>query len=119
MKMGCRCQLCSAPIEFESTDAGKTIACPSCGMDTQLYVVQRNFAAMNDQAKGKAPAPTSATGVTRSTLICSYLLAFLIPLAGFFSGLYLILKKETGHGVTCMGLSVVMPLLYWAVLSML
>jgi DNA-directed RNA polymerase subunit RPC12/RpoP len=34
----CKCQHCSQNIEFDSDEAGATIPCPHCGMETMLYV---------------------------------------------------------------------------------
>ncbi|HTL55992.1 MAG TPA: hypothetical protein VL361_09960 [Candidatus Limnocylindrales bacterium] len=37
----CRCQLCSKEIEFAPEQEGATVACPHCGMETQLYRTSR------------------------------------------------------------------------------
>lgn len=37
----CRCQLCSKEIEFAPEQEGTTVACPHCGMETQLYRTSR------------------------------------------------------------------------------
>jgi hypothetical protein len=34
----CRCQHCNQSIEFEAENAGAMVACPGCGMETQLFV---------------------------------------------------------------------------------
>lgn len=39
----CKCQHCSQNIEFEAFRAGETIACPGCGMDTTLFVPNREM----------------------------------------------------------------------------
>ena len=36
----CLCTSCSGHIEFEESDAGKTVACPHCELDTVLYVIK-------------------------------------------------------------------------------
>ncbi|MEY4387956.1 MAG: hypothetical protein RLY20_3239 [Verrucomicrobiota bacterium] len=36
----------------------------------------------------------------------SYLSALLVPFIGFFMGIYLVTKKESGHGLTCIALSI-------------
>ena len=36
----CKCQHCNQSIEFDSNDAGRAITCPSCGMDTVLFIPQ-------------------------------------------------------------------------------
>ena len=43
MEAKCSCQFCNGHIAFESSDAGRAIACPHCGMETMLFVpVQTN-----------------------------------------------------------------------------
>lgn len=36
----CKCQHCNQKIEFDSSQAGETIPCPNCGMDTLLFIPQ-------------------------------------------------------------------------------
>jgi len=38
MIVKCNCNNCSQHIEFDTADAGRSVQCPSCGMDTKLYV---------------------------------------------------------------------------------
>jgi len=38
MRVKCNCNNCSAHLEFESEDAGRDIVCPTCGIETKLYV---------------------------------------------------------------------------------
>lgn len=40
MLVKCLCNHCSAYLEFESSEAGKRVDCPHCGMETLLYVPQ-------------------------------------------------------------------------------
>jgi hypothetical protein len=37
----CTCNTCSERIEFEAGNAGSTIQCPHCGVDTVLFVPAR------------------------------------------------------------------------------
>ena len=37
-KIVCKCNNCSAQIQFASNRAGETIRCPKCGVDTALYI---------------------------------------------------------------------------------
>ncbi len=60
-----------------------------------------------------AAAPVVGTG----TIVCSYILALLMPLFGFFAGIYLLAKKQVGHGVTCMAISVFMFLFLLSVFN--
>ena len=38
MHVKCNCNNCSAHLEFESEDAGTVIVCPTCGIETKLFV---------------------------------------------------------------------------------
>ena len=58
-----------------------------------------------------------ADAVAGSTIACSYTLAILVPLFGFFAGIYLVLKKQPGHGVACMALSVFVSLVLFSFFS--
>lgn len=54
-----------------------------------------------------AEKPQPKQEVASSTIICSYILCFLMPFAGFFAGIYLWAKGKAGHGITCIALSLV------------
>jgi len=90
---------------------GQDIACPSCGRETTLMVPELRV------RKAAAENPTAGDIVQSSTIICSYILSALVPLAGFFAGLYLMRKKQDGHGIACMGLSILFALLFIGILS--
>jgi DNA-directed RNA polymerase subunit RPC12/RpoP len=47
----CNCNQCSTHLEFDSANAGQVINCPTCGMETTLYVPP-------------PPAPKSATPIS-------------------------------------------------------
>lgn len=38
MSAKCPCQNCNVHIEFEAAQAGQTVVCPKCGMDTLLFI---------------------------------------------------------------------------------
>jgi DNA-directed RNA polymerase subunit RPC12/RpoP len=38
MTSECPCQNCNGHIEFEADQAGQTVACPHCGVETLLFV---------------------------------------------------------------------------------
>jgi uncharacterized paraquat-inducible protein A len=50
----CHCNLCNQELEFDAKDAGATIACPHCGMETILYVVP---AAVTPPLPSPSPKP--------------------------------------------------------------
>ena len=37
----CRCRNCDGHLEFEANRDGEALACPHCGMETQLYIPGR------------------------------------------------------------------------------
>jgi hypothetical protein len=104
----CDCQRCGNPIAFPLDLHNSEVQCPHCHKATTLSVPSASARVH------KATAPVfdeRRQGLIRqSTMISSYALAFLIPIAGFFAGIYLMAKKETGHGVAVMAISVI-----WAV----
>ena len=63
--------------------------CPKCG------VVPKNVA-------------TAKSGtVGGRTIVYSYILAIVLPLFGFIAGIYLLCKKQAGHGVACIVISII------------
>jgi DNA-directed RNA polymerase subunit RPC12/RpoP len=97
----CKCQHCSQNIEFDSDEAGATIPCPHCGMETMLYVepvpphpatatkpaqpplIVRFFVALGDVLGEIA----NSTGVILSSL--AHVLVILLSLGLFLVGVYL------------------------------
>lgn len=49
-----------------------------------------------------------------STIVCSYILAILMPILGTVAGIYLMCKKQVGHGVITLVLSLVMWAFWYA-----
>lgn len=99
----CLCLKCGNPIEFEEKHSGAVAECPHCGQRTALGIPK--------VARIEMPA------VRNSTIICSYILSFIMPFAGFFAGIYLMTKKQSGHGVTCSALSVIVFALLYALMT--
>jgi hypothetical protein len=60
-------------------------------------------------------AATPYSGLENNFVVAGYLAAVLLPIVGFFIGLYLITQKESGHGAACMGLSVLAGIFWLAV----
>lgn len=97
----CQCNNCGQQVEFEVEDYryGSTAECPHCHQPTQLRL---------NRWRTWMPAPQlNASGVSETMIGLSYLSALLMPFIGFFMGLYLVTKKESGHGLTCIALSIV------------
>jgi DNA-directed RNA polymerase subunit M/transcription elongation factor TFIIS len=57
----CRCQTCNGHLEFDPAAAGETIACPHCGVDTQLYLPPVEATRIQHSAPLPAPMPSRLT----------------------------------------------------------
>jgi uncharacterized paraquat-inducible protein A len=80
-------------------------SCPSCGhpvADSLTRVVSYR-------------APTAVEELPAPGL--SYLLAIFLPLIGFFCGIWLMTRKQGGHGVAVMAISIFASLIWFAILG--
>ena len=111
MTSRCPCQHCGGRIEFETEqfNPGQIGECSHCHEQTELFIAPPE--------KPKFNVDYSKSGISErdKRLILSYILAVIVPLAGFFSGVYLMAKKEHGHGATCMGVSVFCSYIWLAI----
>lgn len=94
MLIKARCEHCQS--EFEDEGLERTIFCPSCGKETHILPVGSSF----------TPSLNVDTADFDGLITLSYFLAILLPVFGFFAGVYLLLKNQQGHGVAAMALSV-------------
>ena len=92
MLIKAKCEHCQS--EFEDEGFEKTVFCPSCGKETHIRPIGSNFSARNVET-------TDFDGL----IALSYAFAVLLPVFGFFAGVYLLLKNQQGHGVAAMALS--------------
>ena len=86
MLIKCKCTHCSTPLEFESDIDGSMVACPSCGLETQLHAPpqqpQPSLSATQQTAFEKlprpndgrhfTPCPTCSTKISRSAIACPH-----------------------------------------------
>lgn len=112
----CSCQRCGEYIEFPLAMAGQDAACPHCGRETTLIVPKSGVRKATPSYTPPLP-PSAERPLESSTIVCSYVLCFLIPIVGFFCGIYLMTKKQSGHGVVCMAISIVFGLVWLALIS--
>ena len=110
----CSCQYCNGAIEFDANELveeNSIVPCPHCGLETKLFIPQTSTTP-KPTASVNTPAtqPQVDRAVESSTVVWSYVLCFLIPIAGFFFGVYLMAKKKSGHGAACMAISIVLGL---------
>lgn len=109
----CNCQRCGERIVFPPEMAGQDVTCPHCGRETTLLLPQVRKAAPDPVP----PTPTAMAEVSDGTLLACYVLSALLPLVGFFCGVYLLSKKQGGHGAACMAVSVFSFLVWAAIFS--
>ncbi len=90
---------------------GENVQCPHCGKETTLVASISPSFVRKISPEGSLEAPTIA-GARPVFLI--YVIAFLIPIVGFFLGVWLVAKKEGNHGAAVMILSAVLFFIYLA-----
>lgn len=109
----CNCQRCGQSIAFPVVMAGQDVACPHCQRETTLSIPTVRKATPDYPPS----VPTTEQPVATSTIVCSYALCFLIPIAGFFAGIYLMTKSQSGHGIASMAISIVFGLIFITLFS--
>jgi hypothetical protein len=97
------CPFCAAEIDFPSSDLDSLAECPGCKQDitlelprsNELWVSTRPVAVLREDFTAK--------------IVLGYISALFIPPIGLALGIYLILKKQSGHGVCCIAISFIFP----------
>jgi hypothetical protein len=56
----CRCRHCNGHIEFDASDAGATVACPHCGLETVLFI-PANYSKIANPPPASSPATPPIT----------------------------------------------------------
>jgi hypothetical protein len=56
----CTCNTCSGHLEFDPSNAGTTIRCPHCGVDTVLFVPSASATSIPNLSVGGGLQPTGA-----------------------------------------------------------
>ena len=116
----CSCNTCGGHITFSSKSAGTPVSCPHCGLDTVLFVPPSAEAIRVAEYRAAHPelyGKDAREDLGKFKIIGGgYLLAILLPLFGFFYGIWLITKKESGHGCAVMAISIFCFLVWLSVL---
>jgi hypothetical protein len=103
------CLQCETALEFETECPPEKIECPNCRYANRVI--------MNRTVRhGKPWYPEGALrdSIDPAMIRIGYTMAILIPLAGFFFGIYLMAKKQSGHGCACMAISLfVSTIIMW------
>jgi hypothetical protein len=62
-------------------------------------------------------APATVEPVSEGNLAAAYVISIIAPLVGLFVGIYLMAKKEPGHGVACMVIGIISAGIWSAIVS--
>jgi predicted RNA-binding Zn-ribbon protein involved in translation (DUF1610 family) len=119
------CPLCGGNLEIAAENVGQFAPCPHCGEEIPLekpaqedFVIKSSNLAQYQQVRNRA-ATQAATGTTpelKQLVKVGYLLAIIMPLIGFFIGLFLLFKNRPLDGILCMVLSLIFSGIWAAVL---
>jgi hypothetical protein len=85
----------------------------------QWRLPSRLPASPDGQVRKAFPDQAAPPAVADSTIVCSYLLCFLIPIAGLGAGIYLLIKERKTHGYMCVAISLLWMMLLFGALSSL
>lgn len=102
----CSCQHCSEHIAFEPVYAGQVTTCPHCGGETRLFIPSR--------APSRAVSSASAENVN-GWIAGAYICAIFFPLIGLILGINLFSKKQNGHAIASILLSLVASGIWYSV----
>jgi uncharacterized paraquat-inducible protein A len=98
------CPFCRGQVTFPSSDLGKLAECPNCKQDIELELPKSSESWVSTR-----PVAVPQENLT-AKIVLGYVSAFILPPIGLALGIYLILKKESGHGVGCIAISFIIPL---------
>jgi predicted RNA-binding Zn-ribbon protein involved in translation (DUF1610 family) len=107
-----KCPTCNVELEIEDSAYDQVFECPKC--KTDVIIPKRRMV-----PRVVAPRPVIASRpetVSQGNIIAGYALAVIVPFIGFFVGIYLLAKKEPGHGVACMAISILAGFIWFSVL---
>lgn len=111
----CYCSTCGGGVEFEDQDAGRKAPCPHCQNEIELIIPPRIRAIT--VRPSVMPVTTPPITIAQSTIVCSYILAIVVPVVGVLFGIYLMTQKSHGHGLVCIGLSIFSGVIFMAMLN--
>jgi hypothetical protein len=116
-----RCPACKEPITVpesvlmeDSSTISSKIYCSVCGssMPKQSLICIKCGSENITLKKGKQSMEEKNVG--KFQIFCAYFLAFFIPIFGIIAGIILTCKKETGHGLAALIISV-FSFIFWAI----
>jgi len=105
----------------------RAAACPHCGapitgvspaINTNGTIRFKQSLTARTPNLPQAPwAPAEAESVGDGNIAAAYIISIIVPFVGFFVGIYLMAKKEPGHGVACMALSIFSFFVWYAIMN--
>jgi DNA-directed RNA polymerase subunit M/transcription elongation factor TFIIS len=122
-------------LGITSTPPAKLVRCPDCGREVSrraatcphcgapLDVATHTIDAgetirFNQPLTARTPnLPAEVSQIPFDNILAYYGLSIILPLIGFFAGIYLLAKKEPGHGVACMVVSIVSAGIWAAIIK--
>lgn len=105
----CSCQHCTGHIAFDPVHAGSRADCPHCGLETILFIPKVQARAIPNYEPNAPPPPDKTNYGALGTM--GIIFSILIPFIGFFIGIYLLLKGQSGRGTLCIAMSIAMVIL--------
>jgi DNA-directed RNA polymerase subunit RPC12/RpoP len=106
----CDCQRCGQPIAFPVDLHNTEVECPHCHRATTLLIPSPSA-----RVRKADSLPPGTEPLPDPTL--AYVLAIILPLIGFFFGVWLMGKKQSGHGAAVMALSIFAALFWLLIFS--
>jgi hypothetical protein len=116
------CPFCKQPIEFSEEMIGQWTDCPACREQIPLEKTEQltdskaSLAGLYQGVRNRNAIESSKKELSkevRGMVQAGYVLAFLLPIVGFFFGLFLMFKNAVAEGVACMILSLLFSYLWF------
>jgi hypothetical protein len=109
------CPTCDTQLEIEDSYYDQIFECPNCKAEIMIPKPRKGPRIVRT-APLRVTVPTKPEGVGQESIIAGYAIAIIVPFIGFFVGIYLLAKKEPGHGVACMAISILAAWFWCAML---
>jgi predicted RNA-binding Zn-ribbon protein involved in translation (DUF1610 family) len=98
-----KCPNCRVELEVEDSVYDQVFECPGC--KSEVMIPRHRMLVRMPVPRVIIAAP--AKSISDENIGAAYIIALAVPFIGFFVGIYLLMKKEAGHGLACVALSIV------------